>query len=149
MLTLKEITALDTYSVRLPVLREGKPLETCHFEGDNLQSTIHLGLFINCALIGVVSLFKTQNSEFNEEKQFQIRGMAVLKHHQKRGYGEKLLHEAEEIAKKHKCNLLWFNAREKAVPFYEKAGYSIHGKPFEIGDIGTHFVMYRKTNPIS
>ena len=65
MLTLKEITALDTYSVRHPVLREGKPLESCHFEGDNLQSTIHLGLYINCALIGVVSLFKNKNEAEN------------------------------------------------------------------------------------
>lgn len=149
MLTLKEITALETYSVRHPVLREGKPMESCHFEGDNLQSTIHLGLYINCALIGVVSLFKNKNEAFEEKTQFQIRGMAVLKHHQKRGYGEKLLHEAEEIAEKYNCNLLWFNARETAIPFYEKAGYSIHGKPFEIGDIGTHFVMYKKMNPIS
>lgn len=146
MLTLKEITALDTYSVRHPVLREGKPAETCHFEGDSLQSTIHLGLYINCALIGVVSLFKNRHPEFTEKNQFQIRGMAVLKHHQKRGYGEKLLYEAETYAQKYNCNLLWFNAREKAIPFYEKAGYSIHGKPFEINDIGTHFVMYKKMN---
>jgi GNAT superfamily N-acetyltransferase len=149
MLTLKEINALDTYSVRHPVLREGKPVEMCHFEGDNLQSTIHLGLFINCALIGVVSLFKTQNKEFKEKKQFQIRGMAVLTHHQKRGYGEKLLLEAEVYAHKYNCDVLWFNAREKAIPFYEKAGYSILGKPFEISDIGIHFVMYKKMNPIS
>ncbi len=146
MLTLKEITALDTYSVRHPVLREGKPVETCHFEGDSLQSTIHLGLYINCALIGVVSLFKNRHAEFKEKNQFQIRGMAVLKHHQKRGYGEKLLYEAEAYAQKYNCNLLWFNARKKAIPFYEKAGYSIHGKPFEISDIGTHFVMYKKMN---
>ena len=149
MLTLKEISALDTYSVRHPVLREGKPLETCHFEGDNLQSTIHFGLYINCPLIGVVSLFKNKKETFEEKKQFQIRGMAVLKHHQKRGYGEKLLHEAELQAEKYKCNLLWFNARKTAIPFYEKAGYSVHGNPFEIGDIGTHFVMYKKMNPIS
>lgn len=148
MLTLKEITALETYSVRHPVLREGKPLETCYFEGDNLQSTIHLGLFSNCALIGVVSLFKNINEAFEEKTQFQIRGMAVLTHHQKRGYGEKLLHEAEIYAEKYKCNVLWFNARETAIPFYRKNGYSVQGNPFQIGDIGTHFVMYKKMNPI-
>ena len=144
MIILKEITALDTYSVRHPVLREGKTVESCHFEGDLLQSTIHIGLYNNAALIGVVSLFKTKNSEFKLDNQFQIRGMAVLKHHQKRGYGLKLIQEAEVIAKKYNCKLLWFNARENAVGFYEKMSYKIIGEPFVIGDIGTHFVMYKK-----
>lgn len=149
MLFLKEITALETYSVRHPVLREGKPMESCHFEGDDLQSTIHLGLFINCALVGVVSLFKTKNIDFAEKHHFQIRGMAVLKHHQKMGYGERLLKEAELYAQKYKSDLLWFNARETALIFYEKMGYSVHGNSFLIGDIGTHFVMYKKMNQIS
>ena len=144
MITLREITALETYSVRHPVLREGKPVESCHFEGDNLQSTIHIGLYVNAALIGVVSLFKTKNAEFKSDKQFQIRGMAVLKHHQKRGYGNRLIIEAEVIANKYNCKLLWFNAREKSVGFYEKMNYKIIGEPFNVGDIGTHFVMYKK-----
>lgn len=144
MVTLKEITALETYSVRHPVLREGKPLESCHFEGDDLQSTIHIGLYVNAALIGVVSLFKTKNAEFKSDNQFQIRGMAVLKHHQKRGYGNQLIIEAEVIANNNNCKLLWFNAREKAVGFYEKMNYKIIGEPFNVGDIGTHFVMSKK-----
>lgn len=144
MIILKEITAKETYSVRHPVLREGKPVESCHFEGDNLQSTIHIGLYVNAALIGVVSLFKTKNPEFKSENQFQIRGMAVLTHHQKRGYGHQLVEEAEVIAKKYNCKLLWFNAREKAVGFYEKMNYKSSGEPFNIGDIGIHFVMYKK-----
>lgn len=144
MIILKEITALDTYSVRHPVLRDGKPMESCHFEGDLLQSTIHIGLYNNAALIGVISLFKTKNPEFKSENQFQIRGMAVLTHHQKRGYGIKLIQEAEVIAKKYNCKLLWFNARENAVGFYEKMNYKIIGEPFNVGDIGTHFVMYKK-----
>jgi len=146
MIILKEITALETYSVRHPVLREGKPVESCHFDGDLLQSTIHIGLYNNAALIGVISLFKTKNPEFKSDNQFQIRGMAVLIHHQNRGYGNQLLLEAEVIAKKYNCKILWFNAREKAVGFYEKMNYRIIGESFEIGDIGTHFVMYKKLN---
>lgn len=144
MLTIREISALEAYSVRHPVLREGKPIESCHFDGDELDSTIHLGLFINCALIGVISLFKNKNANFIENKQFQIRGMAVLKHHQKMGYGIKLIKEAEHIIHKYNCNLLWFNARERAVDFYKKMGYTVIGESFIINDIGTHFVMYKK-----
>ncbi len=144
MLTIREITALETYSVRHPVLREGKSIENCHFDGDELHSTIHLGLYINCALIGVISLFKKKNDAFSEKKQFQIRGMAVLKHHQKMGYGIRLVKEAEHIILKYNCTLLWFNAREKSVDFYKKMGYTVIGESFIINDIGTHFVMYKK-----
>ena len=38
---------------------------------------------------------------------------------------------------------LWCNARIKAVPFYERNGFAIHGGPFEIAGIGTHYLMHR------
>lgn len=144
MIILKEITAFETHSVRHPVLRAGKPVESCCFEGDDLQSTIHIGLYVNAALIGVVSLFKTKNTEFKSNNQFKIGGMAVLKHHQKRGYGNQLILEAEVVANKYNCEILWFNAREKSVGFYEKMNYKIIGEPFDVIDSGTHFVMYKK-----
>jgi hypothetical protein len=39
--------------------------------------------------------------------------------------------------------LLWFNARETAVPFYEKLGCTKKGASFEIPEIGLHFLMYK------
>jgi hypothetical protein len=33
------------------------------------------------------------------------------------------------------------NAREKAVPFYEKCGYKIEGEIFIIKPIGFHYLM--------
>jgi predicted GNAT family N-acyltransferase len=144
MIISKEIKALETYSVRYTLLREGKPMESCDFEGDLLQSTIHIWLYNNAALIGVTSLFKTKNPELKSDNQIQIRGMAVLIYHQNRGYGLQLIIETEVIANNNNCKLLWFNARKKAVGFYEKMNYKIIGEPFNVGDIGTHFVMYKK-----
>jgi ribosomal protein S18 acetylase RimI-like enzyme len=148
MKTIKEISSIETYSVRHPVLREGKSIDSCTFEGDDLESTIHIGLYINAALVGVVSVFENNHSFFDSKKQFQVRGMAVLKHHQKMGYGEELLLEAENHAVKYYGTLLWFNARENAVGFYEKKGYQISGDSFSIDNIGKHFVMYKNLNPI-
>lgn len=45
MPNIKKITDLETYSVRHVVLRKGKPIETCRFEGDDLPSTSHFGYF--------------------------------------------------------------------------------------------------------
>lgn len=144
MMKIEEITFQETFSVRHPVLRAGKPIESCHFDGDDLVSTKHFGIFIDNTLVGVTSLFMQRHSFFNHEIQMQMRGMAVLNSHQKQGFGEKLLAACENYLRNEKINLLWFNARANAVPFYEKLGYQIIGKSFEIGDIGTHFVMYKQ-----
>lgn len=143
MYTIKKITANDTISVRHPVLRNGKPIESCHFDGDTLPSTHHFGIFIAKKLIGVISLFKSQHSFFQAENQIQIRGMAVLEEFQRKGLGKMLIRHCEQQLKDEADCLLWFNARENAGPFYEKLGYTISGTSFEIEDVGTHFVMYK------
>lgn len=143
MIKVKIIPSKETYSVRQPVLRAGKPIESCFFEGDDLETTIHFGLYFDKRLAGVVSVFENKSNHFPEEHQMQIRGMAVLEEYQKKGLGNFLVKRVEEYAKSKNVPLLWFNARETAVAFYEKLNYTIKGSAFEIKDIGTHYVMYK------
>ena len=143
MKNIKKITALETFPVRHPVLRAEKPIESCNFDGDTLETTVHFGLYDSHNLLGVVSLFESKNDLFTHEKQFQIRGMAVLKQHQKKGLGEKLIVHAEKHCSKQKPNLIWFNARKEAVGFYKKMGYQTKGVPFEIKGVGEHIVMFK------
>ena len=141
---IKKINSIDTYPVRHEVLRKGKPIETCQFKGDDDENTIHFGLYQNERLIGIISIFKEKNDLFSETNQFQIRGMAVLEEFQGKGFGAELVKEAENHCINLNTNLIWFNAREKAVPFYEKLNYKITGDSFLIPDVGIHFVMYKK-----
>lgn len=143
MHALKQIASQDTFAVRQPVLRPGKGIETCIFEGDDLPTTVHFGVFDNEALVGVISVFKMASPYFNEKMQFQIRGMAVLDAEQKKGLGEKLIRKAEQHIMQNKGTCIWLNAREIAVGFYRKCGYIATGTPFNIGDIGLHYVMYK------
>jgi hypothetical protein len=78
IIIIKKIAAAETYSVRLPVLRKGKPIESCRFDGDNSETTPHFGLYLSQKLVGIISLFKKNNPTFSEKIQYQIRGMAVL-----------------------------------------------------------------------
>lgn len=144
MTEIKKINFNETFPVRHPVLRAGKPVESCFFDGDDLISTVHFGLFDNSKLTGVISIFRNKNSTFRAENQFQIRGMAVLKESQRKNFGKQLLQQGESYILSQKGNLIWFNARENAVPFYQNSGYEIWGDPFEIKDIGTHYIMYKK-----
>lgn len=143
MQKIKEINALETYPVRHPVLRPGKPLESCHFDGDDLTTTKHFGFYENNNLAGVISLFEAKNTVFANEKQFQIRGMAILKNQQKKGIGVKLMLHTESYVVAKNESFIWFNAREIAVGFYSKLGYGIFGKAFEIPGVGTHYIMFK------
>jgi GNAT superfamily N-acetyltransferase len=110
-----------------------------------LASTYHFGYFIAEQLIGVISLFEVGHPTFDHQKSFQIRGMAILAAHQKKGFGEALVLEAEAFCKKQKATLIWFNARSSAVGFYKKMGYDKMGSEFEIKDVGPHFLMFKTT----
>lgn len=146
MTIIKNISTSDTYLVRLPVLRKGKSIESCQFQGDDLETTHHFGLFLSQELVGIVSLFNKSNPIFLENNQCQIRGMAVLDHHQKKDFGKALINHCEEKCKNQEVYLIWFNARMIATGFYEKMGYQRVGFPFEIPDVGEHITMFKKIN---
>jgi len=144
MIEIREISAQETLIIRHPVLREGKPIENCHFDGDDLDSTQHFGLYENNQIEGVISLFKNNNPLFEDKFQIQIRGMAVLKNNQGKGFGRLLVDHSEKELKLQNVTLIWFNARENAVGFYQKMGYEILGNSFNIPDVGIHYVMWKK-----
>ncbi len=145
MIAIEPIGHADTFAVRHPVLRNGKPLESCFFEGDDWPTTKHFGAFVDKKIVGVVSVYQNKNSTFSMENQFQIRGMAVLPDFRKKGIGELLVSAAEDYICNQKGEIIWFNARENAVGFYEKMKYQKQGQPFEISGIGPHYMMYKKT----
>lgn len=140
---IKLISSKETFPVRHPVLRAGRPLEDCIFDNDDLESTKHLGLFLNEQLVSVATFLKNKNSQFQEQNQYQLRGMAVLKEYQGYGFGNALLNDGEQLLKTDNVHLLWFNARTMATGFYLKNNYKIFGDPFEIRGIGTHYLMYK------
>lgn len=144
MKKIQKIESKATFVVRHPVLRNGKPMESCCFDGDDLSTSNHFGLFYDEKLVGVVSVFKNTNTIFNFENQLQIRGMAILPEFQKNGLGTDLMKHCETYYSAKNEVLIWFNARENAIPFYEKLGYSIVGAPFDIPEIGIHYIMKKE-----
>ena len=143
MITVKEISVEETYPLRIEILRNGIA-ENYHFVGDNLESSFHLGAFNNDLLIGIVTFIKKEHPKLNDTYSYQLRGMAVSQKLQKQGVGKLLVQKSYKFFKEIKCNLLWCNAREIAVEFYQKMGFSIKGNRFQIPAIGTHYTMFKK-----
>ncbi len=144
MFQIKKITASETYPLRHAILRQNEPIEKCIYPYDTEATTLHFGLFANQLLVGIVSIFETKKDLFEDVKQFQIRGMAVLESHQKKGYGAALIEHAVDYLQKEKEFLIWFNARIIALGFYEKLGFEKTGNAFEIVPIGMHYIMFKR-----
>lgn len=144
LVKIKQINYKETYPIRQVILRPNRPLETCFFGGDELETTFHFGLFYKDKLVGIISLFKNDNPLFQEENQYQIRGMAVLEQYQKYGFGKMLVQHSEKFLYEKNISFIWFNAREIAVNFYKKQGYEIIGNAFDIPDVGMHYVMWKE-----
>lgn len=142
MIQIKEISAEETFPIRLEVLRKNIPLPY-EFNGDFDKETFHLGAFKNEKLIAVSSYMNTSNKNF-DGNQYQLRGMATLTTHQGFGAGKLMLQQAILVLNKKNITILWCNARITAVEFYKKQGLQTFGEKFEISPVGNHYVMFKK-----
>ena len=111
--------------------------------GDDLESTLHFGIFDQENILGVASFFLNNHPSLAHTKQYQLRGMAVLKPFQGKGLGQLILQHGEAILKHNQTDIIWCNARKIALEFYKKNDYQNSGEPFEIKDIGVHYMMYK------
>lgn len=143
-ISIREIRPEDTYPIRQQILRPGRPKEEVQFSGDTDKSTLHLGAFVDNRLVGIASFVKNPHKDFDEQEQYQLRGMAILPEARNKQLGKQLLQWAEAFLKEQRqVNFLWCNARESAVDFYRKNNYRTHGDYFEIPNVCTHIVMYK------
>lgn len=141
MILIKEINPSETYKIRKEELRKGIDL-SCEFEGDFDKNTFHIGAFKNNELVAVASFMKRENNRL-QGNQYQLRGMATDLSVRGDGFGKLLLQKAFEKLSTLNCEVLWCNAREISVGFYQKMDFKSIGKPFDIQLIGKHFVMVK------
>ena len=143
-LVFKLISPKETYPVRHAILRAGKPLSSCKFDGDDLKTTLHIGAYQNGNLVGVATLLEAKKSAILDVNAYQLRGMAIHQDQQGKGLGKKIINYAETILQEKHVLLLWMNARESAIPFYTNCGYTKSGRIFDIEKVGPHVVMFKK-----
>jgi predicted GNAT family N-acyltransferase len=128
----------EILQLRHDVLIVGTDRTSVAFDGDDDSATIHIGAFDGERCVGCVSLMR---SPFDDRPAYQLRGMAVDEAHRGNGVGAQLLAFAESQVD---LPLLWCNAREHAVGFYQQHGWETVGEPFEIAGVCTHLRMVRR-----
>ena len=127
------------YPLRHKMLRKGKTLETCHFDGDNSKGTFHLGALVDKEIIGIISVYEKDLTQFKNSKGAQFRGIAVASKHQRKGVASKLINYAQKETKKRmNPKYIWLNGRITANNLYLDRGFKPIGDLFEINTIGIH-----------
>ena len=81
---------------------------------------------------------------FNNNKESQIRYMAVSPEFQNQGLGTKILFELEKIAISKGANRMILQSRENAIEFYKINGYVIRSKTYLLFDKIQHWLMEKK-----
>lgn len=137
----------ETIPVRHIVLRQNQPIEACHFSGDDVSTTYHVGATVNDQIVGIATVLLCQEDRFGvftSPHQMCLRGMAVLPEFRRQGIGKAVLDKCLSEAQKRGCELFWCNARIVAVEFYKNSKFSIlNDQPFEIDNFGPHHVMFK------
>ena len=81
---------------------------------------------------------------FNNNKESQIRYMAVSPEFQNQGLGTKILFELEKIAISKGANRMILQSRENAIEFYKINGYVARNKTYLLFDKIQHWLMEKK-----
>lgn len=102
---------------------------------DKENESIHLFALENEKPMGVCRL------QFNDEQVAQVRFMGVAEAARGKGTGRLLLEEAEKITRENGRKKVILQARDYAVKFYEKCGYTITEKTFLLWNTIQHYLM--------
>lgn len=141
---IKQVPVDTILPLRRTVLRPGKTLEESQFEGDLNNDTFHLALIANNEVKAIATYIKISSKELDYKTQYRLRGMAVSTDARGKGFGKKIFQEGLKLLQEKSVDILWFNARKTAVPFYEKLGCKKWGNEFNIPQIGPHFLMIKE-----
>jgi predicted GNAT family N-acyltransferase len=126
------------YGLRYRILRApwGEPEGS---EIDDIEDEcFHIMVKNNDKAVGVGRL------QFNSADVAQIRYMAVDKKYERNCIGRMIVDALEQEAAHSNVHLVVLDAREPAVGFYQKLGYSIEGKSYVLFDEIQHYRMTKQ-----
>lgn len=139
---IKKITPRATLALRSEILRPGRNVSECVFDGDDAPTTAHFGAVDPAGnILGIVSVFRNGSPLINSTEVYQIRAMATSPECRGQGIGRLLLSAAEGYAKLQGALLIWVNARSSALGFYRKSGYAVASDEFVIEGVGAHYLV--------
>ncbi len=128
----------DYYRIRYEILRKPWNQPEKSTKDDTESSSVHLLVKDETG-----KPVATGRMQFNSEDEAQIRSMAVIDEMQGNGIGSLLIDRLEEIALERKIKRITLDARENAVRFYMRNGYTVIEPSYLLFGIIKHFKMQK------
>lgn len=114
--------------------------------GEDQPGVVHLGAYDRDDLLSTCLIFPEPCPWLPPERAWRLRGMATAAQHRGSGAGAAVLREAERIALAADASVLWCLARETAVTFYLRHGWTTFQTVFDT-DLGPHQRMWLRLGP--
>lgn len=114
------------------MLRDARPDAVVTFEGDHEAETLHLAAVEDGGPPVAIATFLHRPTalRLQARRPVQLRGMAVHPERQATGVGRALLETAIERLRDDDIDVLWANARDEALGFYQRLGMEVVGAGF-------------------
>jgi len=143
MLLVRPISPEETHPLRHAVLRPRQPLSAMVYPNDDGAETLHVGAFVDGALVGIASIYREGRPGRAEPHAWRLRGMVTTPDARRTGCGRAMLDALLAHARANNGRILWCNGRVTAAQFYFALGFAQEGEPFELPGIGPHLLMHR------
>ena len=130
-------------ALRIRVLRQGTPTTHANYSEDDYPDVVHFGIKQAGDVIATSTWFLEECPEAPGLVAMQLKGMAVDTSLQTGGFGAQLISAGVALATERNAEIVWARARDSALGFYEKCGFSIAGDGFidESTDMPHHIVV--------
>ncbi|HLP55446.1 MAG TPA: GNAT family N-acetyltransferase [Fluviicola sp.] len=123
------------YDLRYRILREPLGKERGSERNDGDEAGIHFALFEDESILAIARLDKVS------ETVCQVRFVAVESAIQGKGLGKQIMDAVEKRGAEIGYTKLILHARDYALPFYEKLGYTLLGPSYKLFDVLQHYEM--------
>jgi len=130
----------DYYDLRYRILRQPLGKERGSERNDGDADGIHFALFENGKIEAIARLDKVNDTTC------QVRFVAVEQQLQGKGFGKRIMEAVEKRGQQDGFEWLILHARDYALPFYEKLGYTLIGPSYKLFDVLQHFQMEKRLN---
>lgn len=129
-MNVERVTLDDIHELRVRVLRKGTPATHANYPEDQYDDVVHLAIRVDGDVVATSTWFSKECPELPGQSAVQLKGMAVDDSLQTTGFGRALIDAGISLAKERGATLVWARARDTAVGFYEKCGFTVIGEGF-------------------